>query len=324
MVPGQVGMSTVQPALEIEWPNPESNDKTFYLKVYDFIGNSTQISASSGNPAPPDFSSHGLFIAGQDRIVAPESQFHLIRVLGDNGCGDSFRLSAAVNNFMALMKSNNVKKEVINLSLTAKQLNREGIPYLEAALARAYKDGAVIVAAVGNDSTPSTIANAQIPANYDFVIGIVSTNQGGTKTCYSNKGSDVNRDTSAPGGDAGMDPATGTQCASRTNSWDKNPSRCTGTMGECRYMLISLIKPSKDPSTGRFVPEFGGWSGSSFANGWGSGAAARAYAESASNGEVYCRMQKGSIMPTVRDANLGWGILNVTKILADKTCKGST
>jgi hypothetical protein len=325
---GKYGMSdaSVMDAKKIDWPNAANNDPVFYLKVYDFLLNTTVQQIGDTTPAA-DVSNHGFFVAGQTRMVASDDQFHLLRVLGDNGCGDSYRLKSAIETFMTAMKRDGHKKVVLNLSLTARQLNNLGIPYLTAALDHAYNDGAVIIAAVGNDSTPLATVDAKIPANYDYVIGVVATDQDSTKTCYSNRGSSANKDTSAPGGDASWKDNAGVEyCAPRAVSWNQEPARCNPANGEgeCRYMLISLIDPVKDPSTGRFSTKVGGWSGSSFAAAWTTGDAARAFEQSTSRDEVYCRIQKGSIMPTTRDTDLGWGIINIPNTLAATNCPSNS
>jgi subtilisin family serine protease len=70
----------------------------------------------------------------------------------------------------------------------------------------AYEQGAVIVAAAGNDSAGviDPPKEPQIPASYNFVIGVGASNHEGGHACFSNSG-----DVYAPGGDnaTGCDPA---------------------------------------------------------------------------------------------------------------------
>jgi subtilisin family serine protease len=297
-----------QDFVTIPWPNSANNDSKFFLKVYDIIGNTT---INGPQPEIMGFSEHGLFVAGLIRAIAPESQIHLIRVLGDNGCGDIVKLVNGINRFMAFMKKNRISKVVINLSLGASKLVGD-LPFLKNTLNRAYKNGAVIIAATGNDSNLTTVANAQLPASYNFVIGVAATNKSGRRSCYSNKGNANNKDTAAPGGDGGSDTA-GNDCVSRNNSWNVTPTPCTSSMGQCGYGLISVItKPA-----GGFG--YGYWSGTSFSTPLVSGLAALAYKQSLDQDEVYCRIQNGVGTPP-GDPNLGWGIINIPNSLSATTC----
>jgi subtilisin family serine protease len=321
LVPGQIGLNH-KILHTLAWPNPASNDTNFYLTVSDAIGNSP---IHGPNEPFIDVSDHGLFVAGLARIVAPDSQIHLIRVLGKNGCGDMMKLVVAIRAFTAVMKANHIDTFVLNLSLGLPELPAGiSIPKLENALRAAYNAGAVIVAATGNDSwNLTTPANAQLPAAYDFVIGVAATNDVGERSCYSNRGRAANQDTSAPGGEGGPFD-TKFSCVSRTMSWNTPPADCKGTMAECRYGLISVIEPtSQNSTTKKWAHKYGFWSGTSFSTPLVSGLAALAYKEaSATRDQVYCIIQKGSrISPP--DPNLGWGIINIQDSLSDTTCQSS-
>ncbi len=120
---------------------------------------------------------HGLFVAGLIRDIAPRARIRLIRVLNDFGGGDLYALFAALTDLEQELVSGSIRSLVINLSLTimpdinrlpylwlsdhqwqGKQLPgamrvlthiEEGLRLLFESL---YAQGALIVAAAGNDS----------------------------------------------------------------------------------------------------------------------------------------------------------------------------
>lgn len=217
-----------------------------------------------------DISNHGLFVAGLVHVVAPSSDIHLIRVLEDDGCGDLFLIAKNIAAFMeeavADMDNGAVEGIVINLSLGIHQPPTpfevfklpKDVKLLEAVLGQAMTQGAVIVAAAGNDSyevvpddellegellpLPSSM---ELPAAYPFVIGVAASNIDGKRGCFSNSvAGDLTRDVAAPGGDG--EKEDGELCKVPACS-DDNREPC----------LVSLIhKPE---------PGYAYWVGTSFA-----------------------------------------------------------
>src|SRR6185503_7961358 len=120
---------------------------------HDVIGN-LHFDPVSAEPrsVPLNLSSHGLFVAGLIRLIAPNSPIHLIRVLGDNACGSVGTLVEGIDGFMSAMKAAGIRKVVINLSLGVRHLPHGDVPLLRATLRSANQSGALIVAAAGNDS----------------------------------------------------------------------------------------------------------------------------------------------------------------------------
>lgn len=305
----------------IKWPN--AADPTFQLKVHDVIGNLRFESMSAESPSMPlNLSSHGLFVAGLIRMLAPNSPIHLIRVLDDNACGSVGKLVEAIDGFMSAMKAGGIRKVVINLSLGVRHLPHGDIPLLRATLRAANRAGALIVAAAGNDS-PNVVPpiKAQVPARYPFVVGVVASNPSGRRSCYSNQAVSIpnHRDLAAPGGNGGKDPSNGPEnCVSRTMTWTATPQPCTGNMRACGYGIVSLIEPI-NTGPNQWKPQYGFWSGSSFATPFVSGLAALIFQRpSATNTWVYCVIEKGARplpgTPTP-PPDLGAGVINVQRSL---------
>lgn len=161
----------------------------------------------------PDARDHGLFVASLINAVAPAAEIRLYRVLNESNQGDLETLLRALDRFMG--DSERVPRNparplegvVINLSLGIHEdpdLERseditEPVPTLHEKLE--YMDclGALIVAASGNDSAdrrPDNPVEAQVPASYDFVIGVGASNFYGYRSCFSNLAKVY-----APGGD---------------------------------------------------------------------------------------------------------------------------
>ena len=164
-----------------------------------------QVSQVTHNALPgvPDARDHGVFGASLVNVVAPKSDVRLIRVLNDSNRGTLSPLVEALQTFIDEQKAQNpasFAKMVINLSLGVHPgpdtSSIPPIPTLYNALKEAYDLGAVIVAASGNDSANGVPKPAQIPATYDFVIGVGASNGQSERACFSNLA-----DVYAPGGD---------------------------------------------------------------------------------------------------------------------------
>lgn len=91
---------------------------------------------------------HGTFVAGIVALVAPEARILPQRVLDTEGRGNVFTVSEAIYDAV------DAGADVINLSFgTADKVNSR---VLEEAVRSAQKDGAVVVAAAGNDASTVT------------------------------------------------------------------------------------------------------------------------------------------------------------------------
>jgi hypothetical protein len=210
--------------------------------------------AAGSTTLPVKVADHGLFAAGLVHAVAPQSQIHLVRVLNDYGCGDLWTLNRAVNDFVAQWtdpKTQRLDNVVLNFSLGVHQprdLDKLGWPAeivsLDETLLNAYGRGAVLVAASGNDSYASPAPRPmQLPADWNYVIGVAASSQNPGHACYSNLG-----DVAASGADGRLSASAA--CEPRAH-------QCDPVDAGCPLGLVSLATQSK---TGyRF------WVGTSFA-----------------------------------------------------------
>jgi subtilisin family serine protease len=165
------------------------------------------------DPNSVDVSEHGVFIAGLINAVSGVEEIDLYEVLNSAGCGDLHVLNQALNNYSSTIQSQNggsMKNVVINLSLGVHQPENpkdEGLPEkvftLSEILSDAHQKGAVIVAAAGNNSAELDEPRpSDVPASYDYVIGVAASNNEDPpkrqRACYSNHGN-----IAAPAGDGG-------------------------------------------------------------------------------------------------------------------------
>ena len=149
---------------------------------------------------------HGLFVTGIIRDIAPRARLRLIRILNDFGGCDLYNLFAALTDLEHELESGALRRLVINLSLTVMpdirrlpyvwfdhrqwqtvqlsgvirmlQSLEDGLRLLFEAL---YAQGALIVAAAGNDSVRAAKKGQlprppRVPASYDTTLGVTSVN----------------------------------------------------------------------------------------------------------------------------------------------------
>jgi len=275
----------------VKWVNPTMDVEPLALRVsYPEVVNPITITPSN-TPAGTDpdtlddVRDHGLFVAGLVHAVAPASELRLIRVLNEHGCGDLFMLNEALERFTGQMKKERGTLEgvVINLSLGVhdpeegvildkcrpldpeREDREDDIVSLCTALSGAYNEGAVIVAAAGNRPYNEAEAgtdpdnedepqSAQIPAAYEFVIGVKASNVSGGSACFSYDG-----DVFAPGGEG--DAAN--DCAPNVD----------GCSGDCKSAVIGpVLSPPRNDAY--WPTHYAYWSGTSFSTPLVSGVAA--------------------------------------------------
>ena len=150
-----------------------------------------------------DISNHGLFVAGLVHAVAPSSEIYLIRVLEDDGCGSLSGINSSIQSFIdkTLQEKGTLEGTVINLSLGVhhpSKPTRYGLPAevvsLQRILKAAVDQGAVVIAAAGNDAHMDVPTSAmEYPANYSFIIGVAASNLERDRGCFSNAGLDTDR-----------------------------------------------------------------------------------------------------------------------------------
>lgn len=146
-----------------------------------------EVSMMEGEPSAPG---HGTavasIIAGKSETlkgVAPAASILSIRVLDEEGQGDSFTVAEGI------VEAVDRGADIVNLSLGG-----EGSSLLlEQAVQYAQSKGVTIVAAVGNEGRNGVA----FPARYEGVIGVASVDAKGTASSFSNYGEGV--DLAAPG-----------------------------------------------------------------------------------------------------------------------------
>jgi hypothetical protein len=126
------------------------------------------------NQATGPAAGHGTHISGIVTFIAPESKILPVRVLDVDGRGNTFVLAYAIDWAVAHGAT------VINMSLGSDY----DATVLEEAIANAQRNGAVVVAAAGNDSAE----NPQFPAAYPGVISVTAVDDNGIKADFANYG----------------------------------------------------------------------------------------------------------------------------------------
>jgi serine protease len=204
---------------------------------HDFVDNDN---------TPQDAHGHGTHVAGIAAAladngiggsgVAPAAKVLPVRVLDTNGEGDAERITAGIR-YATAHHAN-----VISLSLgedtalgtagTVLGLNDD----LHAAIADAWKTGAVVVVAAGNQSAPLCAE----PAATANVICVGATDKNDTPSYFSNGGTNSSNYVTAPGG-AGLffceDDIVSTYLRS------KAPSVCSPTAGYDYMAGTSMAAP---------------------------------------------------------------------------------
>lgn len=254
-------------------------------------------------PGIPDARDHGVFSASLVQAVAPKSDIRLLRVLNDSNRGKldvlNDELTAFIDNQVSKAEDDErpLDKTVINLSLgvhvgpqDSDDDSDDPAETLGMILKWAHELGAVIVAAAGNDSAGviDPPKDPQIPASYDFVIGVGASNHEGGHACFSNGG-----DVYAPGGD------NATAC-------DPAIINCTieNDFKNCIIGYAHHISPDS---------HFASWKGTSFAAPLVSGQAALLLSAGYEQDEVRDRIENTAMTATLENAV---PVINIPESLA--------
>ncbi len=152
------------------------------VSVYDYIDNDEVAFDEPGGSN----SGHGTFVAGIVRLVAPDADLYIYRVLDTAGMGDGFSIAQAV------LQAISDGCQVINLSLGMSGLH-DG---LDDALKLAHQNEIMVVAAAGNDST-SALNTFPFPAIREYCIAVAALDSVLLKADFSNYGTPI--DICAPG-----------------------------------------------------------------------------------------------------------------------------
>ena len=122
----------------------------------------------------PDYG-HGTMVAGLIHLVAPNAQIMPLRAFGADGRATVSQIVDAIQ--YAILH----KVDVINMSFST----GTDSPALSTALAAATQAGIICVASAGNDGQAIPV----YPAAYGNVIDVAGTNDAGTRSTWSNYGS---------------------------------------------------------------------------------------------------------------------------------------
>lgn len=206
---------------------------------------------------------HGIFSASLIKILMPRAHVLLVRVLDQNNTGDTKDFIDAIWYVMALRAQRKLlggkrvvnDKVVFNLSLGLPRTLAEEVESccLQSAIEAAAAQGAIFVAAAGNDSWQNHPRNPEEPSAYGYyidggysnlmVLSVSATDQSPTHLAYfSNQGN-----LGAPG---------------------RMITMGTGTLGQPAY-------PPPNPALPLSAPVLVQWSGTSFATPLVTAAAAR-------------------------------------------------
>ena len=219
---------------------------------------------------------HGTHVGGIVAHMAPKAKILPVRVLDANGRGNTFTLAYAI------IWAADQGADVINLSLGADGGSRA----LEDAVAYAHAQGAVVVAAAGNEGT----ATLQYPAGFAGVISVAAVDSANRKAAFSNYGDWV--DLAAPG--VGI----------------------TSTVPFTAGTVVSGTAVGASPSAGS--PGYAAWSGSSMSTAFVSGAAALLVGHGFDSATVSHELTSSAEPLEVADPQYGaqlGGLLNVAHAL---------
>ena len=136
----------------------------------------------TNSPTSNDIYEHGTHMAGTIAAIAPECQLLNVKVIEDLGRCES---SVVASGIMWAVEQGAL---VINVSLSTK-----ASPDLEEAVNYAWNQGAIIVAAAGNEGTSMPL----YPAHYTNCLAVAATNEKDSLALLSSNGDWV--DVAAPG-----------------------------------------------------------------------------------------------------------------------------
>jgi subtilisin family serine protease len=118
---------------------------------------------------------HGTHVAGIIAALAPNAQILPVRVLDENGRGNTFLLAYAIE-----WAAQQPGVRVINLSLGTQFDSK----ILRDVIANVTEQGIILVAATGNNNTNQI----QYPAGYPGVIGVTAVDGSSIKASFANYG----------------------------------------------------------------------------------------------------------------------------------------
>ena len=233
--PDRVRSAATRPELRRNWllqrlANDLRQEDGSFVVEYDRYALANDVRtghSATGDPGYYLMPDHGLSVAGIIRDLAPRVRIRQVRVLNDFGGGDLYTLFAAMTDLERELVSGAIRRLVINLSLTIMpdirrlpsiwfdqrrwpttqlasvtrflQHIEEGLRLLFESL---FVEGALIVAAAGNDSLPqqnlllqSPRRPPRAPARYDSTASVTALNSGFAPSSFANAASIPGRTT---------------------------------------------------------------------------------------------------------------------------------
>jgi hypothetical protein len=256
-----------------------------------------------GEPHYYPMPDHGLFVTGLIRDIAPRARIRLIRVLNDYGGGDLYALFAALTALERELINGTVRRLVVNLSLTTMP-DIQRLPYvwfdhrqwastqlagvmrvlthiedgLRLLFESLYAQGALLVAAAGNDSLAASKQGRRrrpprAPARYATVVSVTSVNSRFEPALFANAAAwpPINGGVATFGGDV---------------EGAKDPNDLPDAV---RGVYISPTFPGGEPNSSGWAD----WAGSSFSTPIVSGLGAHLLAQGWSAANTMTRMTSG-------------------------------
>jgi len=155
-------------------PHPQFDD--LYIVNIDLVG------GGMAGPGAAHGTSVASIISGREGI-APQSELFVVRVLDDQGLGNSYHVAEGI------VQAVDMGVDLLNLSLGVYEdsfLLRQAIDY-------AHQRGVVLVAAAGNEG----YAELPFPAAYDEVLAVTAVDARGNQAIFPNQSERI--DFAAPG-----------------------------------------------------------------------------------------------------------------------------
>jgi serine protease AprX len=216
-IPGVTGQGVVVAVLDSGIASHKALGGKVLASVSMIAGESATDEYGHGTHVAGIITGTGSYAAGVTSLytggIAPGAQLVNVRVLGDDGVGNTSDVIAGIDWVIANKSKYNIK--VMNLSLGHAVTEPVAFDPLCAAVERAYRAGIIVVAAAGNagklaDGTP-VLGGIASPGNSPYAITVGATNTWGTAsrgddtvTTYSSRGpskwdNNAKPDLAAPG-----------------------------------------------------------------------------------------------------------------------------
>lgn len=162
--------------------------QTEVLPGYDFVDRDLDPADSGdgidndGDLGVDELVGHGTAMSNLVVKVAPLSSLLPVRVLNSDGFGDTFTVVEGLY-YAADFQDGEDRVSVINLSLGVSEAN----DILLDAILYALEKGILVVSASGNDGLEAVL----LPAGYEPVVAVASTDEQDLKSSFSNYGEEV-------------------------------------------------------------------------------------------------------------------------------------